>query len=111
MKDLPSGIRVYIHVMAYKGSTNGQPFTVTHRTEGVRDEVLNLTAILLKEKRTSVQLLWSPPLAERYKGKELEYEVIYSDATHWRMPEDLEPGHGRFRRNLITGRSIRAHFY
>ncbi|CAH2041323.1 unnamed protein product, partial [Iphiclides podalirius] len=93
LKDLPSGIKVYIHIMAYKGSVNGEPFTITHRTEGIPDETLNLTAILLKEKRTSVQLLWSPPLADRYKGKELQYEVIYTDASHWRIHDDLEQAH------------------
>ncbi|XP_068629296.1 sortilin-related receptor isoform X1 [Battus philenor] len=93
LKNLPSGVKVFIHVMAYKGSLIGEPVTQTLVTDGEPDEVLNLTAILMKEKRTSVQLLWSPPLAERYKGKEVEYEVIYTDAAHWRIPGELEGDH------------------
>ncbi|XP_013139832.1 PREDICTED: sortilin-related receptor-like [Papilio polytes] len=93
LKNLPPGVKIFIHVMAYKGSMIGEPVTEVVVTEGERDEMLNMTAILLKEKRTAVLLSWSPPLADRYKDKELQYEVIYTDAAHWRIPTDLKEGH------------------
>ncbi|XP_045536958.1 sortilin-related receptor-like [Papilio machaon] len=93
LKNLPPGVKVFIHVMAYKGSMIGEPVTEVIITEGERDEMLNMTAILLKEKRTAVLLTWSPPLADRYKGKELQYQVIYTDAAHWRIPTDLKEDH------------------
>ncbi|CAH2090468.1 unnamed protein product [Euphydryas editha] len=83
--NLPPGVKVFIDIKAYKNTTIGEPFTIPFVTEGIPDETLNVTAVLLKEKRTSVQVFWSPPTAERYKNKELEYEVHYAHILKWRI--------------------------
>lgn len=75
--DLPPGVSMHVTVIPFKGDFFGSPFSVPVKTGGVPDEVLNITAILLKEKRTSVQLSWSRPTADRYKDKELQYVVHY----------------------------------
>lgn len=80
--NLPPGRLIFIDIRAYKNNVYGDPFTIPIRTEGVKDEVLNFTAILSKEKKTSVQVLWRPPKGEQYKGKELEYEVHYTNMIH-----------------------------
>ncbi|CAH0400220.1 unnamed protein product [Chilo suppressalis] len=77
LNDLPPGVSLYIDIRAYKGPVVGDPFTIPTTTGGEPDETLNLTAILLKDKATSVQLFWSPPKGERYKNKSLSYEVHY----------------------------------
>ncbi|XP_047534155.1 sortilin-related receptor-like isoform X1 [Vanessa atalanta] len=82
--NLPPGVKLFIDIKAFKNTTVGDPFTIPLVTEGVPDETLNVTAALLKEKRTSVQLTWSPPIGARYKNKELEYEVHYSNVMKWR---------------------------
>ncbi|XP_061377044.1 sortilin-related receptor-like isoform X3 [Danaus plexippus] len=83
--NLPTGVKVYIDIKAYKDNVMGNPFTIPFVTEGVEDETLNVTAVLLKEKRTSVELSWSPPVSDRYKNKKLEYEVHYNNVMQWRM--------------------------
>ncbi|KAI8432323.1 hypothetical protein MSG28_004739 [Choristoneura fumiferana] len=80
--NLPTGVRIYVDVMAFKGAITGQPLTIFLRPEGTQDVVINSTAYLVKEKLTSVQLSWSPPTDERYKGKELEYNVYYNEALN-----------------------------
>jgi hypothetical protein len=72
--------------MAFKGNITGHPLTIFMNPQGVKDDVINSTAFLMKEKRTSVKLTWSPPTADRYKGKELEYVVYYNDVMHNRIP-------------------------
>ena len=82
--NLPPGITVYIDIRAYKNTTMGDPFTIPLKTEGVPDEKLNVTAVLIKEKRTSVHVSWSAPTADRYKNRELEYEVNYIHLPEWK---------------------------
>ncbi|XP_073946301.1 sortilin-related receptor-like isoform X2 [Choristoneura fumiferana] len=82
LTNLPTGVRIYVDVMAFKGAITGQPLTIFLRPEGTQDVVINSTAYLVKEKLTSVQLSWSPPTDERYKGKELEYNVYYNEALN-----------------------------
>lgn len=87
--NLPPGVDLFIDIRAFKNNIYGDPFTIPLRTTGEPDETLNLTAMLLKEKGTSVQLTWSPPLGDRYKNKTLEYEVHYIKAMQRRMPGGL----------------------
>lgn len=87
--DLPPGVVLNIDIQAYKASIYGEPFTLPLKTEGEPDETLNLTAMLLKEKRTSVHLAWDPPKGERYKNKELLYEVHYSNVIRRLNPGDM----------------------
>ncbi|CAH0727121.1 unnamed protein product, partial [Brenthis ino] len=82
--NLPPGVTVYIDIRAFKNTTMGDPFTIPLKTEGVPDERINMTAVLLKEKRTSVQLSWTPPTADRYKNKKLEYEIYYVNLPEWK---------------------------
>lgn len=90
--NLPPGVEMFIEIKPYKNSIVGDPFTIPLRTVGVPDETLNLTATLMKEKGTSVQLAWSPPLGDRYKNKTIEYEVHYTAVVHRQMPEELVNG-------------------
>ncbi|XP_049874971.1 sortilin-related receptor isoform X1 [Pectinophora gossypiella] len=76
--DLPTGVQVYVDIMAYKGDVFGNPFTIPLPIVGIPDESLNLTAKLIKERRTAVELSWTRPTSDRYKNKELEYRVHYS---------------------------------
>lgn len=82
LTNLPPGVLTYIDIKAYKNKVYGDPFTIPFRTEGTPDEVLNFTAILSKERKTSVYVSWSPPTGDRYKDKELEYEVHYTNMIH-----------------------------
>lgn len=82
MTNLPPGVQINIDIRAYKNNVYGDPFTIPFQTEGTQDETLNFTAILSKETRTSVYVSWSPPAGDRYKGKELEYEVHYTNMIH-----------------------------
>ncbi|XP_072931091.1 uncharacterized protein RpS19a isoform X1 [Epargyreus clarus] len=84
LTNLPPGVQLFIDIMAYKNTTVGEPFTIPLVTDGYPDETLNVTAALLKEKRTSVELSWSAPSSDRYKNKELKYEVHYTNMK-WRM--------------------------
>lgn len=76
---LPSGAFIYIDIQAYKGAYVGEPFIVSLRTNGEEDETLSLTATLVSAKRTSVLLSWNPPKGEKYKGKEILYELHYNN--------------------------------
>ncbi|XP_048483491.1 sortilin-related receptor isoform X4 [Plutella xylostella] len=89
LTDLPPGINILIDIMAYKGDIIGTPFTIKLKTAGVEHETLNFTAILLKEKRTSVQLSWSPPKGKRYSNKDLVYTVFYTDMMHRMVPGEI----------------------
>ncbi|XP_063385358.1 sortilin-related receptor-like [Cydia fagiglandana] len=86
LTNLPTGVHIDVDIMAYKGTITGHPLTIFLKPEGVIDDVINSTAYLIKEKRTSVKLEWSPPTSDRYKGKELEYAVFYLDVMHTRIP-------------------------
>lgn len=101
VNDLPPGVALYIDIRAYKNLVLGDPFTIPLTTEGVRDETLNLTAILLKEKGNSVQLTWLPPTNERYKNKNLSYEVHYTNVVNRFKPGELF--NGEFTIILILG--------
>lgn len=83
--NLPPGVQIYVDVMAFKGAITGQPLTIFLTPEGVENVAINSTAYLVKEKRTAVQLSWSPPTDERYKGKELEYCVYYNEAFNTKV--------------------------
>ncbi|XP_037293354.1 sortilin-related receptor isoform X2 [Manduca sexta] len=87
--NLPPGVDLLIDVSAYKNSIFGVPFTIPLKTEGEPDVMLNFSAILLIEKRTSVELLWSPPVDKRYQNKELVYEVHYTNMIHRTNPGEM----------------------
>ncbi|XP_026332516.1 sortilin-related receptor isoform X2 [Hyposmocoma kahamanoa] len=76
---LPLGVPIYIDIIAYKDNYRGNPFTIPLPVRGIPDESINITAKLLKSTGTSVELSWSPPTGDRYKDKELEYQVHYSE--------------------------------
>ncbi|KAL0829250.1 hypothetical protein ABMA28_004072 [Loxostege sticticalis] len=86
LTDLPLGIDLFIDIRAFKANFYGDPFTIPLHTYGVPEETLNLTAILLKEKGTSVQLTWSAPTSDRYKNRNLTYEVHYYKAANRLLP-------------------------
>nr|XP_049700522.1 sortilin-related receptor isoform X1 [Helicoverpa armigera] len=89
LTNLPPGVLTYIDIKAYKNNVFGDPFTIPLRTAGTKDETLNFTAILSKEKKTSVQVVWGPPAGDRYKNKELEYEVHYTNMIHRTNPGEM----------------------
>lgn len=89
LTNLPPGVLLYIDIRAFKSNIEGDPFTIPLRTEGVKDEILNFTAILSKEKGTTIQMYWSPPTRDTYKGKELEYEVHYTNMIHRVNPGEV----------------------
>lgn len=93
MTNLPSGVKFEIRIRAFKDTIFGKPFTIPVTAEGSPDETLNLTAVLLRDKRTSVELSWSPPTFDRYRHKEVEYEVHYTDGIKG----------VRYPRNLVNG--------
>lgn len=70
---------IYIDIIAFKDGYRGNPFTIPLPIRGIPDESINITAKLLKSTGTSVELSWSPPTGDRYKDKELEYQVHYSE--------------------------------
>ncbi|KAJ2951649.1 hypothetical protein O0L34_g13807 [Tuta absoluta] len=78
LTNLPTGVQVYVNVYAFKGDIFGNPFTIPLPIVGEKDETLNVTAMLIKEKGTTVKVSWSPPKADKYKNKELEYQMYYS---------------------------------
>ncbi|XP_060804264.1 sortilin-related receptor isoform X1 [Amyelois transitella] len=80
LTNLPLGVDMYIDIRAFKDKMFGDPFTIPLRKAGEQDEKLNLTAIVSKEKGTSVQLIWSPPLGDRYKNRTVMYELHYTNA-------------------------------
>ncbi|VVC91851.1 unnamed protein product [Leptidea sinapis] len=93
LTNLPPGVQIYVDIRAYKDDVIGSPFTLPIPKRGVADETLNMTAALLKEKGTSVELSWSRPLAERYRGVDLEYEVHYCNIHDWKMnPVTMDNG-------------------
>ncbi|XP_026730796.1 sortilin-related receptor isoform X2 [Trichoplusia ni] len=89
LTDIPPGILTFIDIKAYKNKIFGYPFTIPLRTEGEKDETLNFTAILSKDKKTTVQVVWSPPIGSRYKNKELEYEVHYTNMIRRTNPGEM----------------------
>ncbi|CAH0625561.1 unnamed protein product [Chrysodeixis includens] len=89
LTDIPPGVLTFIDIKAYKNKIFGYPFTIPLRTDGEKDETLNFTAILSKDKKTSVQVVWSPPLGARYKNKELEYEVHYTNMIRRTNPGEM----------------------
>lgn len=91
-----------IDIRAYKQSIYGDPFTLPLPKMGEADETLNFTAMLLKEKMTSVQLTWSPPTGERYKDKELQYEVHYTNMIHRTNPGEMSNGTGKTYVTLLS---------
>lgn len=90
--NLPPGVLIFIDLQAYKTNIYGDPLTIPLRTGGVKDETLNFTAMLLKERGTSINMIWSPPTSVRYKGKELEYEVHYTNMIHRTNPGEMSNG-------------------
>ncbi|CAG4953069.1 unnamed protein product [Colias eurytheme] len=90
LTNLPPGVQIYVDIKAYKDQIIGEPFTIPIPKSGIPHERTNVTAVLLKEKGTSVQLNWSPPVSERYKDQELEYQVLYTNIANFRMhPREL----------------------
>lgn len=101
MTNLPPGVLTFIDIKAYKNDIYGYPFTIPLRTEGVKDETLNFTAILSKDKKTSVHVLWWPPVSDRYKNKELEYEVHYTNMIRRTNPGEMSNGECFFNTTLL----------
>ncbi|XP_041981642.1 sortilin-related receptor-like [Aricia agestis] len=80
--NLPPGVKVYFEIRAYKDDIYGKSFNIPFTTDGRPEEVLNLTAALIKSKQ-AVELSWPRPKSDRYKNKELEYEVHYTNTIQW----------------------------
>ncbi|GBP23516.1 Sortilin-related receptor [Eumeta japonica] len=78
LTNLPTGVEIIFSIQAYKGQTYGTPFTMTIHTPGEKDEMLNVAVALIENRSTAVQVSWSRPTSDRYKGKFLEYEVLYN---------------------------------
>lgn len=71
-------MNIVFEIMAYKDDVYGEPFAINITSPGQPHETLNVTAALLR--KTEVRLSWSPPAGDRYKNKQLTYEVLYSQA-------------------------------
>lgn len=83
--DLPLGVPIFIDIIPYKDGIRGLPFTIPLSVKGTPDVTINIIAKLLKSTGTSVELSWSPPNGERYNGKELEYQVYYTQVKQISM--------------------------